>query len=111
MFPVFMAGSMGMAVNNTKAIFEAIVGKKTEFVRTPKTGDISNAEKFNSKKYKQRKVSGMVIIEILLALYFIFGIAISIKFLELAAIPFQVMFLAGFGTIGYLSLKHALKTK
>ncbi len=111
MFPVFMAGSMGMAVNNTKAIFEAIIGKKTAFVRTPKTGNISEVEKIKNKKYKQRKVSGTVIIEIILALYFVFGIAISIKYLEIAAIPFQLMFLLGFGTIGYLSLKHALKTK
>lgn len=27
LFPVFMAGSMGFAVNNTKAVFEALIGK------------------------------------------------------------------------------------
>lgn len=107
MFPVFMAGSMGLAVNNTKAIFEALIGKKTAFIRTPKTGDTSGT-KHKERKYKQNKISGTVIIEILLTIYFIVGIILSIQLLELAAIPFQFMFLFGFGSIGYLSLKHAL---
>lgn len=106
MFPVFMAGSMGMAVNNTKAIFEALMGKKTAFIRTPKTGDLTG-ETIQTKKYKQNKISGTVIIEILLTLYFVVGIILSIKLVELAAIPFQIMFLLGFGSIGCLSLKHA----
>jgi cellulose synthase/poly-beta-1,6-N-acetylglucosamine synthase-like glycosyltransferase len=105
LFPVFMAGSMGMAVNNSKAILEAIIGKKSAFVRTPKTGN----ENSNSiKKYTKRKVSPIVIIELLLAIYFMFGIGLSIYYKEIAAIPFQLMFLTGFGCIGILSLRHAL---
>ncbi|HLB01240.1 MAG TPA: cellulose synthase family protein, partial [Bacteroidota bacterium] len=34
LFPLFMAGSMGLAVNNTKAVFEGILMRKSEFVRT-----------------------------------------------------------------------------
>ncbi|MGI6369761.1 MAG: cellulose synthase family protein [Candidatus Kapaibacterium sp.] len=109
MFPVFMAGSMGMAVNNTKAIFEAIIGKKTAFIRTPKTGDAQDSS-LQRKKYKNHKISGIVIIEILLALYFVAGIILSIYYSELAAIPFQLMFLLGFGAIGFLSLRHAILT-
>ncbi|MGB9912580.1 MAG: cellulose synthase family protein, partial [Candidatus Kapaibacteriota bacterium] len=35
LFPVFLAGSMGLAINNTKAVFEALIGKKSGFARTP----------------------------------------------------------------------------
>lgn len=108
LFPVFMAGSMGLAVNNTRAVLEALVGKKTEFKRTPKYRIEQGSDEWKKKKYVQKKVGWIVVIEIALAAYFVFGIATSINYLELAAIPFQLMFLLGFGTIGVMSLRHAL---
>jgi len=108
LFPVFLAGSMGLAVNNTKAVLEAIIGKRSEFTRTPKGGIINAGDDWKKKKYVQRKVSWMVLFELLLTLYFVAGIGISAYYMEIAAIPFQLMFLIGFGTIGYMSLKHAL---
>jgi cellulose synthase/poly-beta-1,6-N-acetylglucosamine synthase-like glycosyltransferase len=38
--PLLSALGVGIAVNNTRAIFEAFVGKQSEFERTPKTGVI-----------------------------------------------------------------------
>jgi glycosyltransferase involved in cell wall biosynthesis len=38
--PLLSALGVGIAVNNTRAITEAIIGKKSEFERTPKTGII-----------------------------------------------------------------------
>lgn len=108
LFPVFMAGSMGLAVNNTKAVFEAIFGKKTEFVRTPKFKVVNNNDDWKTKKYVSKKVGGAVIAELALATYFLIGILTSLFYLEIAAIPFQLMFLFGFGTVGILSLRHKL---
>lgn len=108
LFPVFMAGSMGLAVNNSRAVLEALFNKKTEFTRTPKYHVEGNKDQWKDKKYVQKKISKAVFLEIALALYFIFGIAASIYFLEIAAIPFQLMFLIGFGIVGTLSLRHAL---
>ena len=106
LFPVFLAGSMGFAINNTRAVFEALVNRKSGFTRTPKQGD--NKEAIKTKKYSERKVSGTVIVELLMAIYFVIGIGISAFYLEIAAIPFQILFLLGFGLVGYLSLRHAL---
>ena len=108
LFPVFLAGSMGFAVNKTKAVIEALIGKKTEFTRTPKSGFIKTNEELKKKKYRQKKIDFLILFELLLTAYFVFGIGVSLVYLEIAAIPFQLMFLLGFGTIGYLSLKHAL---
>jgi hypothetical protein len=47
------------------------------------------------------------VIEILLAIYCLFGVASSIYFLELAAVPFQMLFLLGFAFTSMLSIKHA----
>ena len=49
-----------------------------------------------------------LIFELLLTLYFIIGILISAYYVEIAAIPFQLLFLLGFGSVGYMSLKHSL---
>ena len=103
LFPVFLSGSMGLAVNNTKAVFEALINKKSGFTRTPKTGDSKQ------KKYHQKKISAIIAFELILALYFLAGIIISALYLEIAAIPFQILFLMGFGTVGYMSLRHALR--
>lgn len=108
LFPVFMAGSMGFAVNNTKAVFEALAGKKSEFKRTPKYLIVEAGDDWKAKKYVQKKIGIAVIIELLFTAYFICGIGASIYYMEIAAIPFQLMFLAGFATVGTLSLRHAL---
>ncbi len=107
-FPVYLAGSMGMAINNTKAVFEALINKKTGFVRTPKYKIENVQDDWKKKKYTSKKIGFVVWLELALALYFIFGIGVSIYYAEIAAIPFQLLFLMGFGTVGFLSLKHAL---
>jgi cellulose synthase/poly-beta-1,6-N-acetylglucosamine synthase-like glycosyltransferase len=108
LFPVFLAGSMGFAVNNSKAVFEALINKKTGFARTPKYKIEDEKDKWKNKKYVQKKLNWTVFIELFLAFYYVVGIAISVYYLEIAAIPFQLLFLLGFGTVGYMSLKHSL---
>lgn len=110
LFPVFMAGSMGMAINNSKAVFEALFNKKSEFTRTPKYNESTNDD-WKKKKYVQKKISKTVFIEMGLALYYLIGVGISIYYLEIAAIPFQLMFLFGFGMVGTMSLRHAISGK
>ncbi len=108
LFPVFLAGSMGFAVNNSKAVIEALLGKKSAFARTPKEGIVGNKKAITTKSYFHRRISITVLFELLLALYYVAGIILSVVYLEIAAIPFQLLFLFGFGTVGYLSLRHAL---
>lgn len=107
LFPLFMAGSMGFAVNNTKAVLEGLLRRKTEFVRTPKYSVVDKKDDWLDKKYVFRKFNYTVIIELALALYCLFGVAASIYYLELAAVPFQLLFSLGFGSVAWLSIKHA----
>lgn len=106
-FPLFLAGSMGFAVNNTKAVVEALIGKKSGFVRTPKAGIIGKTANANNVIKQKKKIHATAIFELFLALYFIVGMGISLYYLEIAALPFQFMFFLGFGSVGYLSLKEA----
>ncbi|HEV8537695.1 MAG TPA: cellulose synthase family protein [Bacteroidota bacterium] len=107
LFPLFMAGSMGFAVNNTRAVFEGLIRKKSAFVRTPKYSVIGKNDKWIDKKYALMKFDFTVVIELLLALYCLFGVAASIYYLELAAVPFQMLFSMGFGLVAWLSVRHA----
>ena len=42
--PVMMALGVGLCVSNSKAILEAVFGKKSEFVRTPKYGGLATQQ-------------------------------------------------------------------
>jgi cellulose synthase/poly-beta-1,6-N-acetylglucosamine synthase-like glycosyltransferase len=108
LFPVFLSGSMGFAINNSRAVLEALINKKSGFTRTPKYRIVNEKDDWKKKVYVQRKISLTVVFELLFTLYFLFGIGVSVYYAELAAIPFQMMFMLGFGTVGILSLRHAL---
>ncbi len=107
LFPLFMAGSMGFAVNNTKAVIEGLISKKREFVRTPKYCIEKKSDAWTNKKYVPTKFSLTSILELLLALYCFFGVLSSLYFSEIAAVPFQLLFCLGFGFVSFLSIKHA----
>ncbi|MBP1648350.1 MAG: hypothetical protein H6Q30_1795 [Bacteroidetes bacterium] len=107
LFPVFMAGSMGFAVNNSRAVLEGLFKKKSEFVRTPKYSIKDKQDSWTDKKYVPLKISSTVVIEIILAIYCLFGVASSLYFLEIAAVPFQLLFFLGFTFVSVMSLKHA----
>ncbi|MEO8233398.1 MAG: cellulose synthase family protein [Ignavibacteriota bacterium] len=111
LFPLFMAGSMGLAVNNSRAVFEGLMNRKSEFVRTPKFKQESGKDTFVGNKYLNKKLGLSVFVEAVLAVYCFIGVLSSIYFMELASIPFQVLFTLGFSFIAYTSIKHAYAVK
>lgn len=111
LFPVFMAGSMGFALNNSRAVFEGLLNRKSEFVRTPKFKVVGETDTWIGKKYLSTKIDFAVIVELILAIYCLLGVASSIYFLEIAALPFQLLFFIGFSFVSITSLKHAFSKK
>ncbi|MGA7837003.1 MAG: glycosyltransferase [Ignavibacteriaceae bacterium] len=110
LFPLFMAGSMGFAVNNTRAVFEGLMNRKSEFVRTPKFKVENGKDSWKGNKYlnKKNKIDMMVFVELIMAIYCLVGLISSIYFLEIAALPFQLLFFVGFAFVSLTSIKHAL---
>lgn len=106
LFPLFMAGSMGFALNNSRAVFEALMNRKSEFVRTPKFKTVNKNDAKTNKQYKA-KIGLSVYIELLLTLYCSIGLIATVYFLELAAIPFHLLYTLGFGFVSIGSLRHA----
>src|SRR4029079_6358196 len=75
--PLAMSIGIGLCVNQTRAVLEALLGKETEFVRTPKHGIGSSANSWWSKKYRSAK-SVTPFIELALAAYFVIAIGVAI---------------------------------
>jgi len=108
LFPLFLAGSMGLAVNNSRAVFEGLMNRKSEFVRTPKFKIVNERETKTGKQYLNNKLGLSVVIESVMAVYCFIGVAASIYFLEIAALPFQLLFFTGFSFVAFSSIRHAL---
>ncbi len=107
LFPLFMAGSMGFAVNNSRAVFEGLLNRKSEFVRTPKYQVVNEKDSWIGKRYTSKKLDLSVIVELIMAIYCLVGVVSSIYFVEIAALPFQVLFFLGFAFVSLTSIKHA----
>ncbi|MGA9293010.1 MAG: glycosyltransferase [Ignavibacteriaceae bacterium] len=107
LFPLFMAGSMGFAVNNSRAVIEGLLSRKSEFVRTPKFKVESNRDSWIGKRYLNNKLGLSVYVELIMAVYCLIGIISSVYFAEIAALPFQILFFTGFAFVSLTSIKHA----
>jgi hypothetical protein len=108
LFPLFMAGSMGFAVNNSRAVIEGLFSWKSEFVRTPKFKLVNNNDTWKGKKYNNKKLDITVYIELMMAVYCFVGICSSIYFMEISSLPFQLLFFIGFSFVSLTSIRHAM---
>lgn len=108
-FPLFIAGSMGLAINNSKAVMEGLFNKKTDFFRTPKFKVITKEDSFQENKYLHTlKIEPLVIGELLLGFYCLVGACWSIYQMDFGSVPFQLLFAMGFMWVAILSIKHSL---
>ncbi|MGB2866841.1 MAG: glycosyltransferase, partial [Bacteroidota bacterium] len=62
LFPLFMAGSMGFALNNSKAVFEGLFKHKSEFIRTPKYALLARNNSRLENKYSKKKTDWVVFV-------------------------------------------------
>jgi len=104
--PFVMAMGIGIAVRNAFAVIEAIVGKKSEFVRTPKYRVEANGKDRTSwvKKNYIKSAGVMPYIEIALGLYFAGAVVYSVQMENYATVPFFVLFVWGYLYVGVMSL-------
>jgi cellulose synthase/poly-beta-1,6-N-acetylglucosamine synthase-like glycosyltransferase len=106
-YPLFIAGSIGFSVSNTRAVFEGLRVSRNSFIRTPKYALEGVKDTWAEKNYTSLRLDRVVLIEILLGLYCFFGVVFSLYHLEFAAVPFQLMYASGFTLVSWLSVKHA----
>ena len=101
--PFLMSIGIGLAVNNTRAVFEALFNQESEFARTPKYRIEVQADEWIGKKYRQSFVV-QPMIELALGLYFTATVFYALANGIYATVPFLVLFQIGFLYTGLLSI-------
>src|SRR4051795_319103 len=101
--PFLMSIGIGLCVNNTRAVLEALFHKESEFARTPKYGIERDSDEWAGKKYHQ-SVGVQPIIELGLGLYFTATVFYALVNQIYATLPFLMLFQIGFLYTGLLSI-------
>ena len=109
MFFTFFSIAMGFSLQNSIAVIEGHIGKRSEFVRTPKFNISSISDSWKNNKYLRKKPSLNVILEGLLMVYFAFGMysafIVGDQGGDFGLFPFHLMLFLGFGFVFFNSLK------
>jgi hypothetical protein len=103
--PSLLIYNAGMSVNNTVAVFDAVLGKKNEFLRTPKYGIINKQDDWRDKAYNL-PFTKTTLLEIFFGVYGLMGILISIYSNNPFFVPIIALQTIGFFFIAYMSLSH-----
>lgn len=101
--PVLMSLGIGLSVNNSKAVLEALLGYETEFKRTPKYCIEKSSDRWVNKKYRVAK-SALALIEVAFAVYFALTIYYALLNQFYFSVPFLMLFFFGFSYTGFISL-------
>lgn len=98
--PALMCVGVGLAVSNSRAIFEAILGVKSAFVRTPKRGD---------RLRRRYRVPTTILpwIEVTLGAYCAASVVVYFLSGKVLIGPFLIVYAAGFLGVGLAGLREA----
>jgi len=105
LLPALLVYNAGMSVNNTVAVFDAVFGRKNEFLRTPKYGIINKNDDWRGKAYNL-PFTQTTLLEIFFGVYGTLAIFISIFSNNPVFVPIIAIQTLGFFYIAYMSLSH-----
>jgi hypothetical protein len=100
--PVLVVIGVGIALSNSRAVVEAIVGHQSGFVRTPKRGDRE------VKRYRTR-LPWMGVLELALGIYCTVSLRYYLELGKFFIGSFLAIYAAGFLFIGLLTVTQALE--
>lgn len=101
--PFVMATGIGISVRNAQAVIEALVGKESEFARTPKFRIEGKKGTFAKKSYKN-KAGWIPYAEVALGIYFALTVVYAITNENYVTVPFLLLFVWGYLYTGLMSL-------
>lgn len=102
-FPILMLLGMGIALNNTKAVIEALLGVENIFRRTPKFNLERKTDKWQQSPYRlftDRLVFG----ELALSFYAFLTVVVALENGNMFAVPFIMLYALSFGYVSLLGL-------
>lgn len=96
--PALMALGIGLGVNNSRAVLEALSGRRSDFLRTPKNGEGGQKQGTYLSPRGQTQV-----LELLLAALYAWAVLTASLRGWWASLPFLLLFLNGFLTVSVFS--------
>ena len=101
--PVLICIGMGLALNSTVAVAEAVLGIKSAFQRTPKFQIEGKRGYWHDRSYAL-STGGLIWGEILLTIYALLTIFAALSKGNVQAIPFLLLYVFGFGYVSILGV-------
>jgi len=103
--PLAIAVGSGISINNSKAVFEALLGKESEFKRTPKLAVTTKGDNWRTRKYSSsREITALI--ELGVGLVFMFQTFYAVFMGYIGWVPFLLLIQFGFIYTGILSIFH-----
>ncbi len=96
--PFLMSLGIGIALNNGKAVLEALFGIKSGFKRTPKHGIEGTNGSWSDKKYFGT-LDIVTMLELFMAVYFSYAVYLAVTSHIYIAAPFLLLFQFGFSYV------------
>ena len=106
--PIVMAVGIGLAINNTRAVIEALMGDPGEFARTPKYGIERRQDEWQGKKYQQ-SMPVQPFLELAFGLYFTVSVLYALANGIYGTLPFLMLFQFGFLYLGLMSILQQVR--
>ena len=101
--PFLMSLGIGLAINNAKAVTEALFKMESGFTRTPKTGSQGKNVRQVQNAYRGKK-SWLPVVELGFGVYFTGAVYLAWDMRVWTSLPFLVLFQVGFLYVGLSSL-------
>jgi cellulose synthase/poly-beta-1,6-N-acetylglucosamine synthase-like glycosyltransferase len=99
LLPFLVCFGCGLGINNTRAVLEAIWGRKSEFVRTPKKGN-------QERKHYRLPLNPLFLLEILVGIWCLSGTFFYFEAKQYLIGHFLLIYSIGFTYVGATSLLH-----
>jgi cellulose synthase/poly-beta-1,6-N-acetylglucosamine synthase-like glycosyltransferase len=102
--PVLMMVGTGIAVSNTKAFIEALIGKVSTFQRTPKYRIESKKDLISLRNKYIQSIDPLIVWETLFFIYCVITAYYAYIYKKYLIIPFIIIYALGFFYVIYLSV-------
>jgi cellulose synthase/poly-beta-1,6-N-acetylglucosamine synthase-like glycosyltransferase len=106
--PSLMFIGTGIAVSNTKAVLEALLGKQSAFVRTPKLNVTHKGESVGDRKYRM-PLRLVFLFELFMGAYCFAGFLLYTQSGKYLIGPFLGIYTIGFTYTAVMSILHSLE--
>ena len=103
LMPALMAAGVALTVINTKAVLEALFGIQSSFARTAKYAVGDHKVKLEHGEYRRRS-GWLPYAELAVGGYFLYMVAFAIETWNFPAVPFLLLFVAGYWWAGFSTL-------